>query len=130
MSIAYFIVVDNDNPGFDTFVDGKSLAREASRLDSVCQKLGIPTFGNFLSTSDDDLADILGEDIELPEGEEEQWFSPEEGISFVNALAAHIKENPKAVKNAEGVLSDLADYAEVLEKARAAGAKWHLSLDI
>jgi hypothetical protein len=129
VSVAYFIVLDNEDPEFDTCVNGKSLAKEASRLDPICKKLAIPTFDDFLSASAEDLSDMLGEDIQLPEDEEEKWFSPEEGISFVNALTEHIKANPKDVKDAEGVLSDLAEYAEVLEKTKSAGAKWRLSLD-
>jgi hypothetical protein len=80
--------------------------------------------------SEDDVSDMLGEEVELPEGEGEQWFTAEEGIAFVTALLTHIKANPKDVRNAEGVLEDLAEYAEVLEKARNIGAKWHLNLDI
>jgi hypothetical protein len=41
-----------------------------------------------------------------------------------------VTANPQSVENAQGVLDDLAEYAEILEKAKAIGAKWHLNLDI
>lgn len=129
MSVAYYIVLDNDDPGFDTFVNGKFLAHEEN-LNLLCKTLGLKTFDDFLTMSEDDIFDMLGEDIGLPEGEQEQWFSPEEGIAFVVVLSEHIRANPKSVMNPEDVLSDLAEYADVLEKAKGVGAKWHLNLDI
>jgi hypothetical protein len=129
MSVAYYIVLDDDEPGFDTFVNGKALAHE-KKLESLCKKLGLKTFEDFLNMSEDDISDMLGEDVELPEGEGEKWFKPKEGLAFVSALASHIKANPKAVKDAEGCLEDLAAYADVFEKAKGIGAKWHLNLDI
>ena len=130
MSVAYYIVLDNDEPGFDAFVNGKFVAKEATKLDVICNKLGIRKFDDFLTMSEDDISDMLGEEVELPEGEEEQWFTADEGIAFVNALITHLKENPKDVKNPEGVLEDLAEYADIFEKAKNVGANWHLNMDI
>jgi len=130
VGVAYYIVLNNEDPGFDTFVNGKFLARETTKLDSICKKLGLPKFEDFLTMSEEDISDMPGEDVKLPEGEGEKWFSPDEGLSFVSELAAHIKANPKDVKNADGVLEDLAEYAEVLQKAKNVGAMWHLNLDI
>jgi len=109
MGVAYYIVLDNEEPGFDAFVNGKYLANETTKLDAICDKLGIRKFDDFLTMSEDDISDMLGENIDLPEGEGEQWFTADEGIAFVSALIAHIKTNPKDVKNPEGVLEDLAE---------------------
>ena len=129
MSVAYYIVLDNYDPGFETFVNGKFLAHE-NRLHKLCKKLGLKTFEDFLAISEEDISDMLGEDIELPEGEGEQWFTPEEGLAWVSSLFAHIDANPKSVAESQGCLEDLAEYIEVLEKAKAIGSKWHLNLDI
>ncbi len=129
MSVAYYIVLDHEDPGFDTFVNGKSLAREDS-LDSLCQNIGLGSFDDFLTMSEEDISDMLGEDIELPEGDGEQWFTAEEGLAYFGALADHINANPTSVDDAKGCLEDLADYVCVLNKAKAVGAKWHLNLDI
>ncbi len=128
MSVAYYIVLDRDDPGFDTFVNGKFLAHEDG-LDALCKQLGLKTCEDFLSMSEDEFSDMLDEDIELPAGEGEQWFTPEEGLAWVAALAAHIAANPASVAKPRGCLEDLAEYAEVLEKARAIQARWHLGLD-
>lgn len=130
MSVAYYIVLNNEEPDFDTFVNGKSLARAVEQIDVICGKLGIRNFDDFLTMSADDIADMLGEDIELPEGEGEKWFTADEGIAFFASLVDHIRANPADVKNPEGVLDDLAEYNEVLQKAKGIGAKWHLNLDI
>ena len=129
MSVVYYIVLDNDVPGFDTFVNGKFVAHE-NGLEELCKNLNLKTFEAFLTMSEDDLSDVLGEDIELPEVEGEQWFTPEEGLAWISALVAHIKANPTSVSEPQGCLEDLAEYIDVLEKAKSIGAKWHLKLDI
>ena len=131
MSVAFYIVLDQEDTDFDTFVNGKALAKDAKKLDAVCKKLGLPKFDDFVAMSAEELSDMLGEDVELPEGNEgEKWFTADEGIGFVQSLFTHIQANPKDVKNAQAVLEDLAEYAEVFEQAKRIGAKWHLNLDI
>ena len=129
MSLAYYIVLDNEEPGFDTFVNGKYLAREDG-LDALCKQLHLKAFGDFLAMSEDDISDMLGEDIDLPEEEGERWLAAEEGLAWAPALAAHIKADPPSVTEPHGCLEALAEYAAVLEKAEGIGAKWHLNLDI
>ena len=41
MGAAYFIVLDNPKPGFDTFVNGKAIAREAPAIEKIAKKLKI-----------------------------------------------------------------------------------------
>lgn len=128
MSVAYFIVLDNDAPGFDTFVNGKALAHEENLIE-ICKQLGLRTPDDFVVMSEDDLSDWLDEDLDQPEGEEDRWFTAGEGLEWVAALSSHLKAHPQAVKNGAGCLEDLAEYAAVLEKARLIGAKWRLNLD-
>lgn len=129
MSVAYYIVLDTEEPEFDTFVNGKYLAHEDG-LDALCKQLHLKTFESYLAMSDDDISDMLGEDVDLPEGEGEQWFSAEEGLTWAITLAAYIKTHPSAVTEPQGCIADLTEYADVFEKAKDIGAKWHLSLDI
>jgi hypothetical protein len=130
MSVAFYIVLDNDDPGFETFVNGKALAREAESLEEISATLGIPTFEDFTSMSAEDIEDMLGDDdAEIPE-QEENWFTADEGLAFVQALVDHISSNPKAVKNQQAVLEELGEYADVFNKAKGIGARWHLNLDI
>lgn len=129
MSVAFYIVLDNEDPGFDTFVNGKALAKEAQKLEAISKKLGIPTFEDFIAMSADDIEGMLDEEVDIPE-QEEKWFSPEEGLGFIQKVADHIRANPSSVTNPKAVLDDLGEYEEVFTKATVVGARWHLNLDI
>ncbi len=126
MSVAYFIVLDNDNPGFDPFVNGKTLAKEAPRLNTLCATLGLPTFDDFVSM---DLEDMFDEDECETAAVSPQWFTADEGLAFITSLRDHIRTNPSTVKDAAGVVADLDEYLAVLTSAKAIGAKWHLAVD-
>lgn len=129
MSVAYYIVLDKEELGFETFVSGKALAHE-DRFQDTCQSAGLKTFDDYLTVSAEDIGDMLGEEIELPEGQGEEWFPADEGIIYFSSLTEYIQGNPASVDDPEGCLEDLADYIEVLKKAKAIGAKWHLNMDI
>jgi hypothetical protein len=129
LSVAFYIVLDNDEPGFETFVNGKSLAHEAEKLDGISKKLGLSTFDDFIAMSADEIEDLLGEDVEIPE-QEEKWFTADEGLAFVDAMSKYIRANPTSVKDQQAVLADLEEYADVFSKAKGIGARWHLNLDI
>ena len=49
MSGAYYIVLDVPEPGFDTFVNGKFLARNSAMLNRICQDLGLREFDDYVS---------------------------------------------------------------------------------
>ncbi len=128
MSSAFYIVLDNDEPGFDTFVNGKTLAKESQKLDAICDKIGLPKFDEFVSMSADDMAEFVGDVAEFS-AMEEKWFDAEEGLKFVNTLITHIRTNPNNMNNLKKILEELWEYADVLGKAKAIGAKWHLAID-
>jgi hypothetical protein len=50
MSLAYFIVVNHDAPGFDTFVNGKAVAKQSEQLDALAKRLGVIALEDFSST--------------------------------------------------------------------------------
>ncbi len=129
MSAAYYIVLDNENPGFDTFVNGKALARESPKLDDMCDRLFLPRLDYFVGMSGEDAADLLGEDLGFAD-QKEAWFSPEEGLRLVEALSRHVRDHPEDLKDPHSVLDDLAEFAGVLGKAQEIGAGWHLNIDI
>ena len=133
MGASYFIVLDNDQPGFDPFVNGKSIARDAKGLTKVCKQLSIRSPEEYISISSDDfesMADGLDvditDDVGSPAG---KWFTPDEGLAWIIKLRSHIQANPNVMKNPSGVLSDLNEYEQVFTKARQVGAKWHFSID-
>ncbi len=135
MSVAYYIVLNAEEPGFDTFVNGKAVAHAADELEALCSQNGLQTLDSFMGQSIDDIADLLGEDIELEDGEDPEsgqakWFEPSEGLAVISAIMTAIEGNPDALNDPQAVLEDLAEYKAVLERAQAIEAQWHLALDI
>lgn len=131
MSVAYYVVLDVEEPGFDAFVNGKAVAHAAEELEALCQQSGLQTLDSFLGQGMEDFADLLDEDIELPDGDDGQakWFDPAEGIALIESIVSAIQQNPAALSCSAEVLEDLEEYRAVLEKAREIKAKWHLALD-
>ena len=127
MGAAYFIVLDNKNPGFDTFVNGKAVTREMDAISDVAKSLGlrdIHDFASFAST-----AAKFGIDPELPAAQE-TWFSAAEGVAWARTIRMYLESHPTAVKNIAAVQRDLAEYQHVLEQAADIGAKWHFEMDV
>jgi hypothetical protein len=58
-----------------------------------------------------------------------QWYSPADGLATVRALVSALEDDPQQL-GTEGpqVLSELKEYAQVLEKANAASHRWHLAV--
>ena len=131
MGAAYFIALDNLDPGFDPFVNGKAIARHATRLSKLASSLGLKCVDDYVSMNGDDAAAALaefdlGEEVQAPA---EQWFDADEGLAWIARLRMHLQANPKAVKDAEAVVADLLEYERVLTQAKSVGAKWHLAVD-
>ena len=131
MGVAYYIVLDNPDPGFDPFVNGKAVAREAGGLSKVASALGLKSPYDYVSMGGDEAAAMAEEfgisgDVQAPP---EQWFDADEGLAWVARVRAHLQQDPKAVKDGQAVLADLAEYERVLSRAKSIGAKWHFSVD-
>ena len=131
MGAAYFIVLDNKEPGFDPFVNGKAFSREAKHLSKIARSLGLKTPDEYFSVGGEEakaMAEEFGveDEVNVPL---EQWFDVAEGLAWVRHLRAHVQANSTSVQDAQAVLSDLAEFEQVLLKAKEIGAKWHLSVD-
>jgi hypothetical protein len=143
MGAAYFIVLNSDDPGFDTTVDGKALSRHSARINSIATKLGFKSLDEYCSQSPDDarsmMADLMGleDENELPPDTAEtftkmppeEWYDADHGIDYAKQMADHIRQNPKVVKDAEAVLYDLDSMITVLTQAKERELKWHLQVD-
>ena len=135
MSAAFFIVLDQPTPGFDAFVNGKFVAKESENLETIARSMGIATLYDFVSCSPEDAHEIMAEfgleqqatqDANVPR---QKWFDAQVGLDVVTRLAAHVKANPSAIGNPEGVLADLEEFKKVLEKAKLVGARWNMQVD-
>jgi hypothetical protein len=126
MGLSYFIVLDNEKPGFETFVNGKYIAQAYKKLGGITKDLKMKSIDEFCGN--EEAAEILGIEDEL-EGMETQWFEAEEGLAWVAKLREHLEANRASIKEAKNVLSDLKEYEELLKKAKKIGAKWRLGVD-
>lgn len=136
MGAAFFIVLDREAPGFETFVNGKSLAKDTEGLDRIAEALGIRLLGEFVSYSPEDaraMMEELGADpveIDMTELPDQKWYDPADGLTWVRQMmSTYLQANPSTLKNPEGVLHDLHEYQAVLEQAQAAGIRWNLQVD-
>ena len=132
MGAAFFIVLDNKEPGFDTFMNGKFLAAEHKGLAKAAAAADLRVLEEYVSQAPEDavaMAEELGASLDIGDVAKEQWYMPEEGLNWVNRVMRHLGENPTLVKNIEGVTSDLRELEALLHKAKGIGAKWHLEVD-
>lgn len=128
-----YIVVEGEDPGFDTFVNGRSLARHEDALEKLALRLGMRPLIEFFSADENSMALLIEEGA----GDQEllrrlpppQWYLPAEGLKTVQALLQALRDDPQQL-GTEGkqVLSELREYAEVLEKAGDRELRWHLAV--
>lgn len=120
MSTAYFIVLDNDDAGFDAFVDGKLLTKHLDAVNRVATGLGLKHFEDY---ANQDLSEFGGPDMPPV------WFDAAEGVAWVEAVMGKLRETPLATGDDEAIIDDLEDYRRVFREAGERGLKWHLELD-
>lgn len=108
MSLAHFISLQNKDPGFETFVNGKAIAHACDELEAVAVKENVAPIMSFYGR---------------------KWLEADKGLTTVHALIRHLEANSMAVENAEDVIDDLKEWEEVLLKAKAAGIKWKMKID-
>jgi hypothetical protein len=125
MGAALYIALDKKIPEVDTMIDGKMLSKAEKHLAKAAKRLGVRPLMEFFSTSADEAADLLGEDVAGIDIPAAQWFSAEEGLKTVDALLAESDLSPelKAAKD------DLLGCQRVLREAQKHGVKWHLAVD-
>ena len=143
MGAAYYIVVDTDEPDFDTTVDGKALSRNASQIDAIATSLGFRTLNGYFSISPEDarlqMADLLGieDENDLPPENEaaiskvppEEWYDAEHGLEYATRVSEYIRDNPNSVRDVDAVLNDLDQMKQVMSDAVQRGLKWHFLVD-
>ena len=120
MGVACFIVLDAEDPGFDAFVNGKAIARDADALNRIAGQLGLKGFDSYLSQ---DLSEF-----DVPETGAE-WFTADEGLHWAHTLKDYIARHPDAVGSADGIIADLDEYLRVFDEARTRGLRWHFEID-
>ena len=128
-----YIVVEGEDPGFDIFVNGRALARYEDALERLALRLGVKPLIEFFSADENSMSLLIEEGAGNPELMRKlpppQWYGAGEGLATVRALAGALQDDPQQL-GTEGpqVLSELLEYAQVLEKTMRAGLRWHLAV--
>jgi len=133
MAASMYIVVEGEDPGFDTFVNGRSLARHEDALEKLALRQAVRPLIEFFSADENSMALLIEEGA----GDQEllrrlpppQWYPPADGLKTVQALLKALQDDPQQL-GTEGkqVISELKEYQEVLEKASERKLRWHLAV--
>jgi hypothetical protein len=128
-----YIVVEGEDPGYDIFVNGRSMARNEDALEKLSLSIGVRPLIEFFSADENSMALLIEEGA----GSEEllrrlpppQWYTPQDGLQTVRGLIKVLEQEPQKL-GSEGsrVLSELLEYATVLEKTADRGLRWHLAV--
>ena len=133
MAASMYIVVEGEDPGFDIFVNGRSLARHEDALERLALQLNVRPLIEFFSADENSMSLLIEEGA----GNQElmrrlpppQWYSPGDGLATVQALSFALSNEPQLLgTESESVRSELKEYYVVLEKTQARNMRWHLAV--
>ena len=133
MAASMYIVVEGEDPGFDIFVNGRSLARNEDAIERLALRLGVRPLIEFFSADENSMSLLIEEGA----GNQElmrrlpppQWYSPADGLSTVHALLDALMDEPQQLgTEGEQVISELMEYSRVLKKTRDRKMRWHLAV--
>lgn len=133
MAASLYIVVEGDDPGFDTFVNGRALARNENALEQLAERLRVPSLLEFFSADQDSMALLIEQGAgdlnwtrSLPGP---QWFFGTDGLLTVRALLDFFETDPMALgSETELVRQELREYELVLSKTAERNLHWHLAV--
>ena len=133
MAASMYIVVEGEDPGFDIFVNGRSLARHEDALERLALRLEVRPLIEFFSADENSMSLLIEEGA----GNQElmrrlpppQWYLPADGLKTVQALLDALAEEPQQLgTEGEQVISELMEYARVLKKTHDRQMRWHLAV--
>ena len=128
-----YIVVEGEDPGYDTFVNGSSLAAHEDAVERLALRLGVRPLIEFFSADENSMALLIEEGAGNPELLRKlpppQWYAAEDGVATVSTLIDALRQEPQQL-GTEGalVLAELEEYARVLKKTEERGLRWHLAV--
>ncbi len=133
MAASMYIVVEGDDPGFDTFVNGRALARNEDALERLAIRLGVRPMIDFFSADENSMSLLIEEGAGNPDLLSKlpppQWFEGREGLASVSAMLVALTEDPSQLgSEGEFIREELAEYETVLRKTAARNLRWHLAV--
>jgi hypothetical protein len=133
MAASLYIVVEGEDPGFDTFVNGQALARNEDALGRIAHHLRVMPLLDFFSADENSMALLSEQGAADPEWgkhlPQPQWLQAPEGLLSVRSLIRFLVENPAALgSETSAAVSELREYERVLGKTELYGLRWHLAV--
>ena len=126
LSVAWYIVLERETPGFDHSVNGKAVAKASAQLDSFAKEKVLPPLMSFFSISPEELAGFAEDHgVSLEQSPSEKWFSADDGLKTVNGLIDGAEKHKLDAR----VIADLREFQTVLEVAKQHDIGWHLAVD-
>ena len=128
-----YIVVEGEDPGFDIFVNGRTLARNEDAVEKLAERLGVKPLLEFFSADQNSMAVLLDEGAGDPEWAKTlpppQWFSPEDGLVTISTLIDYLRDAPAALgSDTANVVRELEEFQRVLRKTSIRHLKWQLAV--
>lgn len=128
-----YIVVEGEDPGFDTFVNGRALARNEDALEKLARSIGTKPLIDFFSADQNSMALLIEEGAGDPHLMDKlpppQWFDPEDGLTSVEVLLKRLLDEPAELgSESELIREELEEYATVLRKTVKRRLRWHLAV--
>ena len=133
MAASMYIVVEGEDPGFDIFVNGRSLARHEDALERLALRIGVRPLIEFFSADENSMALLIEEGGGNPDLLKRlpppQWYRAEDGLATLKALIEALDADPQQL-GSEGteVLGELLEHQTVLRKTAERGLRWHLAV--
>jgi hypothetical protein len=133
MAASMYIVVEGEDPGYDIFVNGRALARHEDALERLALDLNVRPLIDFFSADENSMSLLIEEGAGNPDLIRRlpppQWYTPQDGLTTILALLHAIHDDPQQLgSEGEQVLSELMEYAQVLEKTAIRKLRWHLAV--
>jgi hypothetical protein len=128
-----YIVVEGEDPGFDIFVNGRTLARNEDALEKLAERLGVKPLLEFFSADQNSMAVLLDEGAGDPEWAKTlpppQWFSPEDGLVTISTLIDYLQDAPATLGgDTAKAVKELEEFQRVLRKTAIRSLKWQLAV--
>lgn len=128
-----YIVVEGEDPGFDTFVNGRALVRNEDALERLAIRIGVRPLIDFFSADENSMSLLIEEGAgnadlleKLPPP---QWFGGADGLATVRPLLQALRDDPSQLgSEGEYLREELQDYEVVLQKTADRGLRWHLAV--
>jgi hypothetical protein len=133
MSASMYIVVEGEDPGFDIFVNGRTLARNEDGLEKLAERLGVKPLLEFFSADENSMAVLLDEGAGDPEWAKTlpppQWFSPQDGLETISTLMEYLRDAPATLgSDTANAVKELEEFERVLRKTAVRSLKWQLAV--